>query len=114
MREKDGTCSTVFIFYFFPFFLSSVFLVPALFWPVCPREKDGAAPIPNLDKVPRFPYLSLFLILPHSLILFLYSYFFLFFFCLYTTIDTIVVYIVWCVCIAVKTPSVKLKFFFSN
>ena len=70
MREKDGTCSTVFIFYFFPFFLSSVFLVPALFWPVCPREKDGAAPIPNLDKVPRFPYLSLF---SFSLILSSYS-----------------------------------------
>lgn len=94
---------------FFPLSL----VVPALCWPVCPREKDGAAPIPNLDKVPRFPvspYLShspsfshLILVCIFFFILFYFTFFVVFF--RFYIPDTIIVYIV-CVCVylAVLNP----------
>lgn len=117
MREKDGTCSTVFILFFFLFFFRlSLSLSFQLFSGPSVREKKTEQH--RSRTLIKFPVSPTFLSFSFSLILSSYSCipifsYSSFAYIYYRQLDTIV-YIVCCVCIAVKTPSVKLKFFFSN
>lgn len=74
MREKDGTCST-----FFSLSLSSFQLFAG---PSVREKKTEQHRSRTLIKFPVSLFPPTFLILPHSLILFLYVYSFLFYFIL--------------------------------
>lgn len=105
---NEGERWHMFHVFFFSLSLSLSLVVPALCWPVCPREKDGAAPIPNLDKVPRFPvspYLSHSPSFSHLILVytffFILFYFTFYFFCILSLLYSRHYYSIYRVCVCI-------------